>query len=166
MQFKPNQNSIKAKVKQTQSVAHENNAAISQLAGLVREQMEFIGNISRRLAVAEDLLLENTEVSLEDIENRITDKEDAAWGLEKVDDSVQEGDCLRISLQAKAKDASEFDKETRVMVTNVALEPFALDETFDKNLLGLKSGEARQFESGERVFSVKVNKISRKKAGK
>lgn len=166
MHFKPNQNSIKAKVRNAQSVSQENNAAIAQIAGLVREQMEFIGNISRRLAVAEDLLLENTQVTIDDIEARITDKEDAAWGLEGVSDSVKEGDCVRISLQSRGKDEGEFAAESRVMVANVARAPFALDEDFDNHLLGLKNGQSRQFESGDRVFSVQVNKISRKKAGK
>lgn len=145
---------------------------INQLKqSLTLATMSTLADIKTKLGALEKTLIAKGLVAESDILDQVLEVQDAAWGVQKVDGEVQQGDFLRVTHRAKKEDQTEFGLPNTYLVADTGNGGSRLPIEVEKALIGAKTGEARtvivervqEDKTVKTTHEVYVNRISRKK---
>lgn len=130
---------------------------------LRQEQQSTLRSLYVRTVTLEKLIMDKFDISDDQLSSLVADTEDKSAGLEPAD-IIEKGDTIRLEVSTKTKDQEEFQGSSRSLVESVMTEPYALGEEIESELIGLKTGEVKEFDFGEdkkMTAKVVISRISR-----
>ena len=140
-------------------------AQVQQL-GMEMQQalMQTVASLVNRLVVLEELAVEKSGVSMEELINRVADLEDKQTNYEKVEEVI-EGDLVRLKIATKMEDQEDFQGESALAITGCGKDPLTLGPELEPQLIGMQVGDMKQIAFGKdkkMIAKIEVQRVSRK----
>lgn len=129
---------------------------------ILGRQQQALGNIVTRLRALEEITIEKLNESKESLAARVATIEDRVEGFEAAE-AVEAGDRVRLEIQTRTADQTEFQGSSRLMVDNAGSGQ-TIGKELEASLLGMKAGESKEVKFGKDeslVAKLSVNRISR-----
>lgn len=129
-----------------------------------RQYGQELAGLVTRLTALENILMSKFDITEELLTLEIANVEDTALGLEQVDDAVQVGDTVRLTVVGKLIEDEEYQQTpAKIKVDNVANGQFTLPQKLEEGLIGATVGQELEIEfTDKNVAKVVIERVSRK----
>jgi hypothetical protein len=141
-------------------VRHHVNHLGNQLAV---QQASTLETLFSRVVVLESIVMEKLGYTSEDLTRLVSNKEDEAEGLARVDGAAEAGDVVRLEIRTKTKDQAVYQGSSRLKINQIGSGQ-TIGPELESAVLGMKAGETKEVEFGTdkaMTAEIKIDRISR-----
>lgn len=153
-------------------------ATLAKFSGYIDDQIQGLGqavlqrlaqaneNLKLRILCTEEIIMEmNPAITKESLAERVAAIQDRLEGFTQLsaEDSVKEGDRVRVELKTRTQDQKEYQGSSRLDILNVGAGN-TLGKELEGAMLGMKAGETKEIQFGKDASlaaSITLNRASR-----
>lgn len=130
---------------------------------LAHKQASMLETLFARVVVLETIVIEKLGYSAEDLTQKVADVEDEKESLTRVDGPAELNDVVRLTIQTKTKEQTEFQGSSRIKIYQVGSGQ-TIGPELETPIIGMKAGDTKLVEFGtdkSMTAELTVNRVSR-----
>jgi hypothetical protein len=130
---------------------------------LATQQASTLETLFSRVVVLETIVIEKLGLTKEDLAMKVSELEDSKEGMTLVEGPIELDDLVRLQVKTKAADQKEYQGESHLKLYKAGSGQ-TIGEELEQALIGMKAGETKTVEFGEKkdmVAEFTINRVSR-----